>query len=177
MAYKQSPGRQAMPKTGRGISPTLMSCSAKKGSPMKQTSEPDLTRQGSESRRKVQAGAKSRAASAKTDPQGIKVDPKSGTATAKPYEKKFVGGRAESSNKKVPTDAKRTKAMLVEGSGKLVKEAKKGNEQLYREYKADSTNTMNSRNRNARMYNVQAGKASPTAREAREGQNRGFYAK
>lgn len=31
MAYKQSPGRQSMPKTGRGISPTLM-C----GSPMKQ---------------------------------------------------------------------------------------------------------------------------------------------
>lgn len=31
MAYKQSPGRQAMPKTGRGISPTLMS-----ESPMKQ---------------------------------------------------------------------------------------------------------------------------------------------
>ena len=31
MAYKQSPGRQMMPKTGRGISPTLMSCS-----PMKQ---------------------------------------------------------------------------------------------------------------------------------------------
>jgi hypothetical protein len=33
MAYKQSPGRQAMPKTGRGLSPVLMSgC----GSPMKQ---------------------------------------------------------------------------------------------------------------------------------------------
>ena len=31
MAYKQSPGRQAMPRTGRGLSPTLMS-----GSPMKQ---------------------------------------------------------------------------------------------------------------------------------------------
>lgn len=31
MAYKQSPGRQTMPKTGRGLSPTLM-C----GSPMKQ---------------------------------------------------------------------------------------------------------------------------------------------
>lgn len=31
MAYKQTPGRQAMPKTGRGISPTLMS-----ESPMKQ---------------------------------------------------------------------------------------------------------------------------------------------
>lgn len=32
MAYKQTPGRQSMPKTGRGLSPNLM-C----GSPMKQT--------------------------------------------------------------------------------------------------------------------------------------------
>ena len=36
MAYKQSPGRKAMPKTGRGISPTLM-C----GSPMKQEKKKD----------------------------------------------------------------------------------------------------------------------------------------
>jgi len=34
MAFKQTPGRQAMPKTGRGIAPTLMG-----GSPMKQTSK------------------------------------------------------------------------------------------------------------------------------------------
>lgn len=36
MAYKQSPGRQTMPKTGRGIPPTLMSCS-----PMKQQKKKD----------------------------------------------------------------------------------------------------------------------------------------
>ncbi len=172
MAYKQSPGRQAMPKTGRGLSPTLM-C----GSPMKQT----LTAQGAKSRAKVLAGAKNRAANANTDPQGIKVDPKSGTATAKPYEKKFLGGEAESSNKKVPT-GKRTNAMIVDGSGKAVKEAKKGqgkrsNEELYREYKADSTNTMNSRNRNARFYNVQAGKTQANNAELTEGTRRGFFSR
>jgi len=36
MAYKQSPGRMAMPKTGRGISPAMMSSC---GSPMKQTNK------------------------------------------------------------------------------------------------------------------------------------------
>ena len=36
MAYKQSPGRQMMPKTGAGIPPVLM-C----GSPMKQEKKKD----------------------------------------------------------------------------------------------------------------------------------------
>ena len=44
MAYKQNAGRGMMPKTGRGLSPTLMS-----GSPMKQT----LTTQGAASRARV----------------------------------------------------------------------------------------------------------------------------
>ena len=35
MSYKQSPGRQMMPKTGRGISPTLMNCSPMKQEPKK----------------------------------------------------------------------------------------------------------------------------------------------
>ena len=35
MAFKQKPGRESMPKTGRSIPPTLM-C----GSPMKQEMEP-----------------------------------------------------------------------------------------------------------------------------------------
>lgn len=171
MAYKQSPGRKAMPKTGRGISPTLMSCSAKKGSPMKQTSEPDLTRQGSESRKKVQAGAKNRAASAKTDPQGIKVDPKSGTATAKPYEKRYVkGGKMELDR-------------IVDGAGKVISTASNkkgrdaGNAELRRSFVKDSTNNANMRSSNARAYNIQAGKVSPTAKEARSRQSTGFYAK
>lgn len=166
MAYKQSPGRQAMPKTGRGLSPTLM-C----GSPMKQTSEPDLTRQGFESRKKVQAGAKSRAASAKTDPQGIKVDPKSGAAAAKPYEKKYDKGKPGQRDR------------ILDSNGKIVKEAsaKKsidtGNAELRKEFVRDSTNDANSRSKNARFYNVQAGKTSPTAKEAKKFQSIGFYAK
>ena len=88
-------------------------------------------------------------------PSGINVS--KGSATAKPYEKKFLAGQAESSNKKIPTDPKRTKAIIVDGKGKSIKVANKGNEQLYREYKRDSTNTMNMRNKNANFYNVQTG--------------------
>jgi hypothetical protein len=74
------------------------------------------------------------------------------TATAKPYEKKFV-----------PADAKRTKALIVDSSGKTVKTAtsksgvKTGNERLYREFKRDSTDTMKRRERNANFRNVNTG--------------------
>jgi hypothetical protein len=230
MAYKQSPGRQAMPKTGRGLSPTLMSgspmkqdatvsgklerrklpkepqapkappksgvsksgkngptdklrsdkfSSAKlrpaKNSPMKQT----VTAQGAASRARVLA-AEGKRKKLKND--NIVIDPKTNVATAAPYPKKFVGGEAESSNKKVPT-GKRSNAMVVETkTGKKVKEAKKGqgkfsNESLYREFKRDSTNTMNANNRAARHYNLQTGRAQANAEELASGQARTFYAK
>jgi hypothetical protein len=167
MAYKQSPGRMAMAKTGRGISPALM---GKCGSPMKQTQDPDLTRKGAESRKKVLASAPKR--TGEKDPQGIKVDPTTGKAVAKAYEKKYEAGK--------PGQKDRVK----DSKGKIVKEAKtttktgeKNNAELRKEFVRDSTNTMNYRNRNARHYNVQAGKEKPTAAEIREGQNRGFFAK
>lgn len=175
MAYKQSPGRMNMPKTGRGLSPNLMS-----KSPMKQETEPELTARGSTLRDKALKTVPKRAAN-KKDPQGIQIDPKTGTASAKPYEKKFIGGKAESSNKKVPTGS-RTNAMIVDKAGKKVKEADtykgKTNEALYAEYKKDSTDTMSSRNRNARLFNVQTGKAKDiTSKEVESGKNRGFYKK
>ena len=170
MAYKQSPGRQMTPKTGKGIPSPLLQ------------EDPGLTRRGTESRKKLLANAPKRAAD-KNDIQGIQIDPATGKATARPYEKKFLGGQAESSNKKVPT-GESTNARIVDGKGKLVKEAKRGqtasrtsNEDLYKEHKRDSTYTMSGRNKYARFYNVQAGKESPTAKETRSGQNRGFFAK
>jgi hypothetical protein len=48
MAYKQSPGRQAMPKTGRGIPPVLMS-----GSPMKQEKELEKDKKVSEAAKRT----------------------------------------------------------------------------------------------------------------------------
>jgi len=83
-------------------------------------------------------------------PSGVKVST-TGASSAKPYEKKFI-----------PADSKRTRAMIVDGKGSKVKESKgvtrKSNEQLYREYKRDSTNTMDRRNRNANFRNISTGK-------------------
>ena len=171
MAYKQTPGRGNMPKTGRGMSPALMG-----KSPMKQMhgEDAELTATGAASRKKVQAGANKRAANSKTDMQGISIDPKTGKASAKQYEKKFVpGGKGTG----------RSSAMVVDGSGKTSKVASTskgadyGNEALYKEFKKDSTATMNARNANARFYNVQAGKEKPNAKEVEAGKNRGFFKK
>lgn len=75
-----------------------------------------------------------------------------GTATAKPYEKKFI-----------PATSKRTNAIIVDSKGKKVKEAstavgsRRSNNQLYMEYKRDSTNTMDRRNRIANLRNISVG--------------------
>jgi hypothetical protein len=137
---------------------------------MKQTQDPDLTAKGAASRKKVLASASKRAG--EKDPQGIKVDPTTGKAEAKAYEKKYKAGKPGQKDR------------VLDSKGKIVKEAKtptksgeKNNAELRKEFVRDSTNTMNSRNRNARFYNVQAGKEKPTAAEARSGQGRGFFAK
>jgi hypothetical protein len=167
MAYKQSPGRMAMAKTGRGISPALM---GKYGSPMKQTQDPDLTAKGAASRKKVLASASKR--TGEKDPQGIKVDPTTGKAVAKAYEKKYEAGKPGQKDR------------VLDSKGKVVKEAKtptkpgqKNNPEFRKEFVRDSTNIANSRTNKARFYNVQAGKEKPTAAETRSGQGRGFFAK
>lgn len=173
MAYKQKQGRGNMPKTGRNISPALM-CK----SPMKQTEEPELTEQGTKSRKKALESI-SEVASNKNNSQGILVDPLTGMAYPKPYKKRFVGGRAESSNKKVPT-GKRENAMVINESGRMVESADKAkgksNEALYKKFQKDSTSTMNARTRNARFFNLQTGKAKNiTEAELQSGKSRGFY--
>ena len=84
MAYKQSPGRSSMPKTGRGISPTLMSCSGKKGSPMKQKDpSTGMTKAGarkeidevsSENMRRVAAEAVAKSDSSSVASRAMKLD-------------------------------------------------------------------------------------------------------
>jgi len=168
MAYKQSPGRQMMPKTGRGIPPVLMS-----GSPMKQ--EFDLTLAYEKGKKKLQSqiGQAGTAEAFKKD--GIIIDPKTNVAKAAPYEKRFLGGDAESDNKKVPT-GKSTNARIVGGDGRLIKEANKNslkgkilsNEKLYQEYKRDSLNTMSSRNSSTRLYNLSGGGKAPEKWDAKD---------
>jgi hypothetical protein len=52
MAYKQSPGRMAMPKTGRGISPVMMSSC---GSPAKQQKDPKTGMTKDKARKEIDA--------------------------------------------------------------------------------------------------------------------------
>ena len=159
MAYKQSPGRQMMPKTGRGIPPTLM-C----GSPIKQE-DADLTTKGMKSRKLAQ---ESTSKNVKIESQGVDIDPKSGEGSETPYEKKFIAGDR----------SKGISAKVIDGSGKTVKVAKVGEDKkLQQEYERNKANTMASRKRNSRHLNVQTGVSKPNAEEVKAGQNRGFFRK
>jgi hypothetical protein len=102
--FKMTPGRGNMPKTGRGIAPTLMNCS-----PMKQ----ELTVQGLKSQKKVKENiskeATKQGTSTPTLPNtGVKVNAATGEASAKPYEKKYVEGGAGQA------------ARIIGGDGKVV---------------------------------------------------------
>ena len=109
------------------------------------SSEVEYTKRYSSSKKKYEENEKKGLI-----PKGINVS--KGSATAKPYEKKFI-----------KSDNARTSAMIVDSSGSKVKTATTnkgsdyGNKMLYREYQRDSTDTMNRRNKNANFYNVQTG--------------------
>lgn len=156
--FKMKPGRGNMLKTGRGISPVLMS-----KSPMKQ--EAELTAKGAKSRKEAQ---KSASKNTKIESQGVNIDPKSGKGSAASYEKKFIPGSPD----------KGVRAKIIDGSGKLVKEAKSGeDDKLKKEFERNKAVTAKSRERNTRQFNVQTGSAKPNAKEVEAGKNRGFYKK
>jgi hypothetical protein len=156
MAYTQSPGRGNNSKTGHGI-PT----------PFKQ--EIELTSEYDKGK-KTMADARKKGgknySNAIASIEGINVDVASGAATAKPYEKTFRPGEGQKGG------GSRSRASIISG-GKTVKESgaglfKESNEKLYKEYKADSTSTMNSRNKNAAQYNITGGAKSPENADARD---------
>ena len=81
-------------------------------------------------------------------PSGLNT--KEGTATVKPYEKKFI-----------PASDKRGNASIVDGGGKTTKTSisgsKKSREDLRTSFVKDSTDTMDRRNKNANYYNITSG--------------------
>jgi hypothetical protein len=143
--FKMKPGRGNMPKTGRGIPPTLMS-----ESPMKQMGEtPDLTMKGAGLAKKMQENLnKSDYASS----QGLSKDAASGILTGNQYEKKYeVGGAGQ-------------RDRILDSAGKVIAEAKetnavKGmrNENLYKQYEREKKNTESRRANNANTLNVFSG--------------------
>jgi hypothetical protein len=160
--FKMTPGRGNMPKTGRGIAPTLMS-----KSPMKQ----ELTAQGLKSQKKVKANisneAKKQGTSTPTMPSsGVKVNAATGEATAKPYEKKYVeGGEGQS-------------ARIIGGDGKVVGSSTgstpNAKAKLKAEFEKLKTSTEDSRKKNVSKTEVFAGaKRKLTAAEEKMQANLG----
>lgn len=142
MAYKQSPGRQMMPKTGRGIPPTLM-C----GSPMKQENDIELTGRFDDAKKKY---AEARNAPGKIEDlaktQGIKVDAATGGASMIPYGQKYIPG------------SQGVRAKWIGEDGKLIKEAKVGQDnELKAEYEKMKKFTESKRASNAAKYNIGSG--------------------
>jgi len=149
MAYTQSPGRGNSPKTGNGLPDTF-----------RQDTDPpakvELTKKFTEGAETLK---KNRATDAKAtqgaNSQGITINPSTGEASAKPYEKKLVKGGAGTG---------RSYSMIVGGDNKVVAQANSpvrnnpgSNERLQSQYTKDSTYTMNQRNANAHFHNLTAG--------------------
>ena len=141
--FKMKPGRGNMPKTGRGIPPTLMNCS-----PMKQeVSDIELTERFDAQKKKY---AEARNAPGKIEDlaktQGIKVDAATGGATALPYGQKYIPG------------AQGVRAKIVDEAGKLVKEARVGRDnELKAEYDKMKKFTESRRESNTAKYNIGSG--------------------
>lgn len=146
--FKMTPGRGNMPKTGRGIAPTLMS-----KSPMYQE-ENELTAQGLKSQKKVKANianeSKKQGTSTPTLPgSGVKVNSATGEATAKVYEKKYVEGGAGQA------------ARIIGGDGKVVSSSTgstpNAKEKLKAEFNKLKESTESSRKENASKIEVFGG--------------------
>lgn len=107
--FKMTPGRGNMPKTGRGISPTLMS-----KSPMKQTGEVEKTDYGmmkeKESKAKVKADPKAQAMRDKEG--GMTRNFATNELKANAYEKKYLAGGEGQADR------------IIDGAGKVISESK-----------------------------------------------------
>jgi hypothetical protein len=133
MAFKQKPGRGNSPKTGHGLP-----------SPLRQDNvEP--TEKYIKGKKKYQENA----AKGNVD-SGLNVNPATGFATAKPYEKKFVTNTTTRGASIIGGDNKTTATASSYGQGKEV-------EALRKRFTSDSTATMNQRNRNAEFFNANSG--------------------
>jgi hypothetical protein len=161
--FKMKPGRGNMPKTGRGIPPTLMSYSPmKQGDPKKPETKIELTDKFNTGKVKMEEARKTPGKIADIEAtQGIKVDPTSGGATAKSYEKKFIPGDM----------SKGVRAKIVSGAGKLIKEAKIGEDaKLKKEFERAKSFTSKARETNASQYNITGGAKSTNKATEREKQ-------
>lgn len=143
MAYKQNPGRGNSAKTGSGLP-----------SPLRQDSNVELTPKYTKGKRKYEEQRQK----GNVD-SGLNVDVTTGTATARPYEKKFVANKTTRGASVIGGDNKTT--ATASRYGKEVENLRAG-------FVSDSTNTMNRRNRNAEFYNASSGGTNPNNLSGRQ---------
>jgi len=147
--FKMKPGRGNMPKTGRGIPPTLMNCS-----PMKQEESMELTGKHDDKKKKYE---EARNAPGKIEDlastQGIKVDVATGGSTAIPYGYTYEQGKYGQRDRIINTT-----------TGKISAEAKTPtnrfgdkNEELWKQFNNEKTRTEKQRASNSAKYNIGSG--------------------
>lgn len=169
MAFKLNAGRGMMPKTGRGIPPTLMcespvkqsysvkaETTTKKKPTPKAPTEIELTKKFDDGKEKMKKAINSPGKVAETEAtQGIVVDPTTGTAKAKDYEKKLT--------------KQGDYLTMSDGSGKTIKSVTwskmsptggREAEALTKEYNRQKTYTDTSRKKNETQYNITSGSKS-----------------
>ena len=132
MAYTQNPGRGNKSKTGSGIP-----------SPLRQDVEP--TEKYIKGKKKYKENVEKGLVHG-----GITVDPATGFATAKKYEKRFLKKPKGAGAVIIGGDNKTVASATDYGQGREV-------EELQRRFTKDSTNTMNQRNASAEFYNANSG--------------------
>ena len=99
--------------------------------------------------------------------RGVTVDPVTGKASAKPYEKSYSAGKSGQQDRVMTGDKKIAK------SSSTKKGIDFGKKELRKEFVRDSTNIMNRRVKNANKINVSAGNKENLTKEDLESmQNR-----
>lgn len=180
MSYKQSPGRQMMPKTGRGISPTLMSCSPVKQEPKK--GKNPVTGNQAPSYTPGELGgsfAYNEANRTTYNPNSKGFKPNVVGATYNPTSGNYVPNKVEKfevfKNDNGTTNVVKRKGEMIlrntSGGDKFSIGNQAFNEKVkkaYGTYVRDSLSTAHSNERQARIYNARTAGSAPESKESKE---------
>jgi hypothetical protein len=181
MAYKQSPGRQMMPKTGRGISPTLMSCSPAKQEPKKGKNPVTGNQPPSYTPGELGGSFDWNQANRTTyNPNSKNFNPNLVGATHNPNTGNWEANKVEKfevfkqpNSEAINVIKRGGKTILRNTSGG--DESSIGNKsfnekakEAYRSYVGDSLSTAHSNERQARIYTARTAGSAPETKESKE---------
>ncbi len=180
MSYKQSPGRQMMPKTGRGISPTLMNCSPMKQEPKKGKNPVTGNQAPSYTPGEIGGSFDYNEANRTTyNPNSKGFKPNVVGATYNPTSGNYVPNKVEKFEVfKQPSGA----TNVVKRGGELILRNTSGGDkssignklfnekvkEAYGSYVKDSLSTAHSNERQARIYNARKAGSAPESKESKD---------